>query len=619
MKKMEEKTLEDGQRVAEQVNTTPTKKILYTSVIPCGPLNAVTELQDNLVDYVSELVNEKGLKEFIVKSEFKIDKEGIEIRWNKGIPKDRRMALLTPGLKEIHDSRESIGTWSMGAKIALHTLGRGIDIETHVPGEDTAVIYEYDDDWLTRSDGTFNEEKQREWGVEKIYKRPSDDDYTLIRIRHPSIKVMGLFSGSEENLVFATKEMVGRLSHIYGMTFSNWINRGIEFDMRINGMKVEPKPCYSDSLMVNDLSRLPGFEPTEHVYTHGELIIHVIVGCTNTSDKDTFGMYFYGNHGRLFGQRERNIDFLGGIDINHPQKKSWQMHIFFEGPPESIPWNSPMKDGVNYNSHLMATFKGVVRKILDPYLAVGEYVPQGIKIPFSQAYYELELEQKKHRLCSELMKADIKHGLAGEEYALKANEIWEDLPPFVKNGMPYSQGIVESRNHGELVDAINSRMHEETPKWTKTKASKWFKKHNIRYKVPDIETAINWFWAFADWVHGAPPRPAKGSRVTEILGSAEGVAPMAPSTVSETEESGEETSTVISGRIPGNTRRRLAIMAGSDSNTDILNYTIDVTLAAGELMRSHGLPPEVKEEDQLVVSLKKFKEFLDSKEYEKDK
>ncbi|MFH1547295.1 MAG: hypothetical protein ABIC57_02305, partial [bacterium] len=159
---MKEKNEEEFKR--GKLDITPTKRILWSGVAVCKARDAITEIQDNLIDYIGEKIKKNELKQTIVKSDFNLSPEQTKVTWNMGIPLDRRLPLLRPGLHKAEDS-ESIGTWSLGGKIAIHSLGDDITIKTCVPEDDKVTIYHFPSGWLVDSNGDYNESNETDWTV----------------------------------------------------------------------------------------------------------------------------------------------------------------------------------------------------------------------------------------------------------------------------------------------------------------------------------------------------------------------------------------------------------------------------------------------------------------------
>lgn len=574
------------------VDTAPTKRVLWTGVAVCQPKNAITELQDNIIDFVKERLKDGSLDKKVIESSFDLGPDKVKIRWNLGIPKDRRLALLKPGLHDSED-KNSIGTWSMGGKIGIHALGDDITIRTCTPVDDNATEYYYPTGWLRDSSGEYNRNREMDWKVQKFSKDITEDnDFTEIIIKNPTSEIKNDFNPNmEENYHESMKNLLAYIGETYGLTFKNSkIFDDINFKMVINGEHVKPITYSSNDDIKNNLIMVPGFEPTWHEYEHMGLGIKILVGCTSKMDVGTGGIYFYGNHDRLFARREKNPDFLSDINVTHPQRKYWQMHIFFSGDTELIPWASPLKDGVNYGHSTMQMLKPILNKLPMPYIQLVINTHQPERFIFSEDYLNMNEEGKKNFMFN----------------GSNMEERWERLPKIAKTGRKYDPDIIDEYDHGELTEAIKERIRLSEPKWTLTTAKKWLRSKGISQSTTkSIDQKIEALWKFNALINPTEIKPESAMSLDGDDGNIPVPGFSSPSNGNSKGEAGkdkagnelefdDETKEMVSGRIKKSDKMRIGIAAHSDSSTDILNFLIDLFYMSQKLLELSATPEEVK-------------------------
>ena len=593
----------------EIVDTTPRKKILWTSVAVCSPKNAITELQDNIIDFVAERLKQGKLDKTIIKSSFNLSPDGINIKWNSGVPMERRLALLTPGLHVSNDN-ESVGTWSLGGKIAMHALGDDITIRTCTPVDKSTIVYRYPSGWLRNLNGEYNEDNDTNWDVLKNFEPLGDDnDFTEIIIKNPAMDVKKYFNqASQENYTDYMVRVLEYIGETYGLTFEQ-MRDNITFDMKINENKVQPITYSSRNDIKKNLTIVPGFEPTLHKYSINGLKIKILVGCTTKVESAQAGMYFYGNHDRLFARRERNPDYLSDIgDITHPNKKHWQMHIFFSGNTELIPWSSPLKDGINYDHITMQMLKPILNKLPLPYIELVSRTGTDTRYIFSEEYLNISDSDKKSNV-----------------FDTKSNDdkSWNDLPKIVKTGREYSDALIEEYNHGDLITSQKEKTTRRGPKWTKSLARSFLSSNQItQTNTQSLEGKIKALWKFNTFIDPTEIKPLEvkhkkdaidstidsvkvgnGSTRTEYGDTTQPIDKTPFDTKPVDRKIDEKETEVISARVQKGDVMRLRIAAHSTKPTDIMNYLVDLFYLTQKLLASPNMPENVTSQNGIKAEM----------------
>jgi hypothetical protein len=448
------------------METTPTKYTLYGGVAICQPKNIACELIDNVVDYIINL-SENGNAPKHVRMNIEFGSK-TRVSWNLGVPDDYREALLTPG--ESKGSSLAIGTWGQGGKIAIHALGRGVTIHTKMASEDNMTEFEYANDWLWDDEWGYNSSKGRDWTVQKtVFRSEKGMQYTVIEVKEPHRdRILKTFPETDkEKKTRETKDLITALGRIYGLSFDYLKGVGTELEIFVNGVKVIPITFADEESMMKNFVYVPKFRPCKHIFVHSGLNIEVIVGCLAESASKHGGVFFYGNGRRLFASGWKDAEYLG-FDTSHPQKKSWQMHVFFSGPELSIPWQMPLKEGVNQAHPLMGAIRNVIRKWLDPYVELMLATHQAERIAYSWEYRQMSMEDRKKALVMHLKTPPD-----------SVDGFWKALPRITKEGVD-CDGIRDEDvfEHEDILSEIRTR----SERLSKHAAKKWFKENGVSQK-----------------------------------------------------------------------------------------------------------------------------------------
>jgi len=592
------------------IDTTPRKKILWASVAVCSPKNAITELQDNIIDFVAERLKQDNLNKTTITSSFNLSHEEVNIKWNLGVPLGRRLALLTPGL-HVSDDNESVGTWSLGGKIALHALGDNITIRTCTPEDKNITVYKYPTGWLRNSNGDYNEEDDTNWNVLKDIESINDDnDFTEIIIKNPTKDVKKQFNKTmQETYIGHMNRVLEYVGEAYGLTFEEFGEK-ITFDMNINGKRVQPITYSSRNNIANNLVRVPGFEPTIHTYSMNGLKIKILVGCTAKVESAQVGMYFYGNHNRLFARRERHSEYLSDMgDITHPNKKHWQMHIFFSGDTELIPWSSPLKDSINYDHITMQMLKPILNKLPLPYIELVSRTGADTRNVFSEKYFNMSDSDKKLELLENQSNDD---------------NLWNGLPNIVKTGREYRDDIIENYDHGDLITSQKEKITQKAPKWRKASATAFFRSSQItQTNNQSLDGKIKALWKFNTFINPTEINPLETKHKKYVIDSMQTSIKDDKSENDSYKMGNGSTSTeygnftltkdknyfdnepidlkinendteLISARIQKGAVMRLKIAAHSTKPTDIMNYLVDLFYLTQNLLDSPNIPENIR-------------------------
>lgn len=597
------------------VDTTPRKLMLWNGVATCSTKNAVTELQDNLLDFVVERHKKDSLGKSDILSEFSISPKEVRIKWNLGVPNDRRLAMLTPGM-HMSEDKESVGTWSVGGKIAIHALGDDIRIKTCCPEDDSVSVYHYPSGWLRDSSGNYNEEEETNWRVvKKVEKIEDDTDFTEIIIKNPSDEIRGSFDANlEENYRDSMNRILEYVGETYGLAFKEMEGKGVYFSMKINDEPIKPITFSSMEDIEENMAIVPGFEPAMHEYKLKDLDIKILVGCTSRMDAGNGGMYFYGSHNRRFASRERNSSYITKFDLTHPQRKHWQMHIFMTGDTNLIPWSSPLKDGVNYGHQTMDILKPILNKLPLPYieLVMKTHAPE--RRVFSKEYRTWNEDTKRALF-------DFKN-ITGDTTKI-SDEEWNSLPSIARTGRPFNENIIESYDHGDVLESLKERVTRKGPKWSENMASKWLKSKKINQgTTKTIQDKIDALWALNEFIDPKEERPIKDPNddVPDITptGTETGSDPTpeddlpddTEATVPDEDVDDEGEKEVLSARIYISDKVLISKESGSERPVDNMQFLIDLFHLNKELLKVENLPDDITSADNMINKMRALIDHL---------
>ena len=384
-----------GKHKIEDLDATPTKDSIRKPANRCPPDLAFCEILDNVLDNFRQSSNKALNVEMAVFTTPNV--EEIQIRENSGgIPADRRQAIVQLGQSK-QDDGGSIGTWGMGFKIALFSLGEFVQIFSHHKHHQPFCI-DFGDRWLDT----------KEWDnvrVVSVEGEGLEQGSTYVRVRTLSERTVDFFRGPK-----ATENIQGLVKHL-GMVYGDRIirekeaGRTVTFSLVIQGMRypIVPRPRMTDDAVAETFSFPPQFEPAwvRHTFQIGQHILEarIMVGIAPKIDGDTGGLWMWGN-GRLFLWAWRE-DPLGSW--NHTFAK---LHVYVElrsENPSDIPWEAPLKRGFDKNGLFAEPLRKAIENAVEPYMKYANNSKRWMTIPFSAEWNNgSEYNETKKREVLEL-------------------------------------------------------------------------------------------------------------------------------------------------------------------------------------------------------------------------
>jgi hypothetical protein len=464
VKRVEKTKKNDEQReIVEWIDAKPKKRIITNKAMRCGFNQAMAEVVDNCLDYWEDLDKPHSLEIEIKVKGAQTDESTVTIEWNMAVPKERWRPLLTPG-EVSHRSPKSIGAWGEGFKISVFATGRKIDIVTNVEGE----LFHIDipDDFLVTDD----------WGIPVFAGALPGTD---VPVNHTVVSLVGRkFSEHPTDL----SRTIDYLSEVFGTRMQMEVKGGHGFHITVNGSEISPKTFIMPDDLAANFAFPPGFEPTVHRFEEKGLQVTMMVGLLSMADKELYGTYMYGN-GRLFAKAVRDARLGYGvrsnspIPMNHPLGMRLQIHVFFDGDSELIPWRAPLKDDVELDNDMIRSVNKWIRKYATPYAEFMKAAKASEFLPYSTRWNALEDVDKRKKILTK-----------GERESLSEDEIqegWETLPEEVR-------GLFDAPKRLQYWDHLESgrgRKPMDTPKFDRDQAKEVVKliKGRDRGKVTTFE------------------------------------------------------------------------------------------------------------------------------------
>jgi len=399
--------------VIKKLDASPTKRVILNKSLVAEFSDAIVEIIDNAIDFWKEKDYDRDLE--VTVNTNKVDL--IEISWNMGIPEERWEPLVKLGAPQ-HISTESIGVWGEGLKIALFAMGRKINIYSRLDNE--TINISYPENWLDTPSWEILVRK------ELIKKIPEDS--SLIEIRN-LVKKQPYES-----------PIIDRVSKTYGTLMKFEEEAGHKMKIKINGKEVKRKTWATKEDIEENFAFIPGYEPTEHIFGEVEgLQVRMIIGLLAVANKEEAGVYLYGND-RLFAEHLRDESVGFGeransiIPSDHPHGMRFQAHIFFNGLPEKIPWNAPLKYGFNVKSPIADDIQKWIRDHGQYYVYFVKNTKASEILPYTKKWTTLTVEKKKE----ELFKKQVdKRRLTPKQI----EEEWKNAPEFIKKGIDVKDKI----------------------------------------------------------------------------------------------------------------------------------------------------------------------------------
>lgn len=450
--------------IEEYIDAKPKKRIILNKAMRCSFRNAMAEIVDNCLDYWVDLERPRDLIVEIGIEKQRTDDSTATVKWNMGVPRERWRPLLTPG-DVMHRSASSIGVWGEGFKIAAFATGRVIDIMTNDGGKMNQI--HIPDEFLSRDDWKIAVYK----GVEEGASIP--EDHTLLRLRGEAYN---------EHPV-DVYPLVKHLAETFGTRMREEEADGHRVSITVNGEEVKPITFGLPQDIATNYAFPPGFEPSEHLFHEDGLEIRMIVGLLHTMDSENYGVFMYGN-GRLFASRLRN-DVVGfgtransPIPADHPHAKRIQIHVFFMGNPDKIPWQAPLKDSLIVQHPVINRVADYIKKYAAPYAHYMKSAKTPEIVTFSTKWNAMDEERR----MKEMFTGPEKKQLSDEEL----EEKWKALPDSVRGDFELPKTI-ETWDHGPKG---RGRKPSDSPKFDRNRAKKVARRikdrDSMKISTPDL-------------------------------------------------------------------------------------------------------------------------------------
>jgi hypothetical protein len=448
----------------DYINTIPTKKILRNKASVCNIGSGIGEIIDNCIDFWRECDRKDNLKINIQLNPTTDDDSGsILVNWNLGIPRERFKPLLTMGSTQ-HKDPSSIGLWGEGFKIGLFSIGRKITITTK--DEETPFRIIIPSEWIDNDD----------WNIPYSSSNTFKflDNFTEVIISEPD---------KRKPIPKSIQEIKDYLGDTYGTLIKKEEANGHKINIKINEQEIFWNSYVLNSDLQNKFCFPPEFEPSEHLFEWEGLKVKMIIGLLAEADAQNYGVYMYGmdrlfakglnNEYVGFGDRQNSV-----IPKDHPYVKRLQVHIFFEGRNELIPWNAPLKDGYNTRNFNSKKIKDSIIEYAGPYVAFVKGTKQSEFLPYSKKWNTLSDDDKKIKF----LRPDIESKKISSE---EINSEWDKVPTKIKETFKPKQ--IEVWDH-----SINVRRPSPSPKFDITdakKVSKYIKTQRDTGEISTIDVA----------------------------------------------------------------------------------------------------------------------------------
>jgi len=318
--------------------------------------------------------------------------EGVLSRMNYrdnagGAPDDRLEALVRLG--EENPSREGIGVWGEGLKVACHALGRKIDIFTR-HGAGKGYCLRLEDGWLDKDS----------WDVPCFEAEGVEPGTTLIDIE--GVKQQAAWEEIAGSQALSLRNRLG-MTYSSVLSSSDGPRAHIHLQADEGAISVEPHWIGTGEGIRRYFAFPPGFEPTEHLKSFEingrKLRSKIIVGLSPEQSRDLSGVSMWGN-GRLFdlAKKEYSVGFgtrgRARLPASHPTMWRLQVWVFFEGDPTLIPWSAPAKNGYNENHQLADEIRSFILDVATPYSIYTRVAKRIDLLPHSVAWNELSPEKR---------------------------------------------------------------------------------------------------------------------------------------------------------------------------------------------------------------------------------
>lgn len=432
--------------IVEWIDARPTKRIITNKAMRCGFNQAMAEIIDNCLDYWEDLDKPHALEIHIKVVKTPSEHSCIFVTWNMGVPHERWRPLLTPG-EVSHMSPKSIGVWGEGFKIAIFSTGKEIDIVTDVEGEQFHI--DIPEDFL----------EVEEWRIPVLSGAPAG---VSIPRNHTTV----MLKGSKYNEHPSDLERVAAyLAEVFGTRAEVESEHGYGFKIVIDGKTVQPRTFGMPTDIRERFSFPPGFEPTVHKFSKGGLDITMKIGLLSKADKENYGVFMYGND-RLFAKAVRDTRLGFGlranspVPMNHPLAMRLQIHVFFEGDSEQIPWRAPLKDNVDLDNSIIKEVGRWIRKYATPYAEFMKSAKASEFLPYSSRWNTLGEDERVDKILTKSERAD----LSSEQ----RREGWKSLPKNLKGQFvaPMRLEVWDHKTSGK------GRRPSESPKFSRKEARK---------------------------------------------------------------------------------------------------------------------------------------------------
>ncbi|MBU3905186.1 MAG: ATP-binding protein [Nanoarchaeota archaeon] len=419
--------MEENENIIEYLDAAPSKKIISNKANTAHFEEAMCEIIDNAIDHWSETHH---LKDLVFKTNIK--KDMVEISWNMGIPNDRLEPLVKMG-QALHQDPYSIGTWGEGAKIAMFSIGKDIRIYTRI-GNCTKKVA-IPKNWLDIPS----------WDIPVTIeiKTKIPENSTTIEIRELSPRL--------KKTPPKISNVLKHIAETYGTRIIEDAEHGHKIKIDINGTPVIPISYISKEYIEENFAFIPGFEPTEHIFGEIDGVnVRMIIGILAEQNKSEYGVYLYGN-GRMFASKIRDETVGFGtransvIPMNHPHGMRLQAHIFFNGQPENIPWQAPLKHGFNTRSELAAYVPGWVSEYGGTLVRYVKGTSSAEILPYSKKWSTFSTDKKIEKLYG---KGADRRRLSKEE---KLQE-FKKAPGIIRNGIKTYIGTMDVWDHSLAED-----------------------------------------------------------------------------------------------------------------------------------------------------------------------
>lgn len=351
-----------------EIPNSPRKKMLRENADTVAVKQCVAELIDNCIDYWKYKYSKKEsrpplkiwiklIRDKAVKEEPKPIKQ-FEIKWNMSIPEERLKDILTLGCESLEEEG-IIGLWGLGAKIAMHGLARGWELNTFEGKKEIRVfcpptwIFE-EENWKLRAKKRHNREEEK------------NESYFLTTKLHPQKwieeKKDEQFYDETRNILI-DEEMREHISTRY----TEFGEMGVQ--IYLNGDPIELISIKNKNSIKRNFLWIPGFEP--HIDDWGDikcpngrnLRVQIFVGMHRNPSQYEAGVYLYGND-RLFLKAAKKAPLFKSYS---PKDVNMRLHVRLYGDSKDIPWGIPEKDGLTETHYVIRDLARFIKQSYEPY------------------------------------------------------------------------------------------------------------------------------------------------------------------------------------------------------------------------------------------------------------